>query len=70
MLADESRPVRRKVVVNGRLFVLEVFRDFLTLRPLRVRRPDAIAAVKWGGIYTRALLDRPAKRREVRRGKL
>lgn len=70
-LASEQRPVRRKVVgPGGKPFVLEVYRDFLTLRPIRVRNPDAIVTIKFAALYTGALLSRPTKRRRVRRGVL
>jgi len=61
--ASPDRPVRRKVLINGRPHVVEVYQELVTIRPLRVRRPDAIVAIKWGTIYTDGLLRRPLKRR-------
>jgi len=44
-------------------YVITMDGDTLTIRPKRVRRPEASVAVSWDTIYRQALLRRPLTRR-------
>lgn len=63
-----SKKTRTQHVVETSMgeMVVELHASCLTMRPLRSRNGDAEVALNYGALYTRALLERPNKKRRRR----
>lgn len=64
------RSMKRVAAGRRHDFVVTLEADTVTLRPKRVRRPEAEVSVTWDQVYQWALLARPRKHRKVSRGLL